>query len=155
MQLTPENLIDDLRAMITGLFPDSHVSVGLSTIIGRTSIRILFAYGTRDSWQNGIIENDRAFHQFTISGTGSTHLVVPGFSAASLVQGAALPEKLCASCLQGRDVHGPNYRNVVKVGWREKNSGTAEQIVKHMTTYFTRLKAAIEAHPDADEWNDS
>lgn len=144
MQLTPENLIDDLKAMITGLFPDSHVSVRLSTVVGRTSISIVFAYGTRDSWQNGIIENDRAFHQFSIGGV-----------SGSLVREFALPAKLGAWCFQGRDVHGPNYRNVVKTGWREKNSGTPAQIVKHMTTYFTRLKANIEAHPDADKWNDS
>lgn len=153
MQPTTDGLIADLKAMITGFFPDSHVSVELSTApmahsphessrIGRTSVRILFAYGTRDSWPHGIIENDRAFHQFSISGV-----------SGSLVRVGVLPDKLSASCFQGRDVHGPNHRNVVKVGWRERNSSTPELIIRHMTAYFAKLKAAIVSHPDADEWN--
>ena len=144
MQPTTDGLIADLREMITGLFPDSHVSVVFTTDVGRTSISIVFAYGTRDSWQNGIIENDRAFHQFSIGGV-----------SGSMVREFALPGKLGAWCFQGRTVHGPNHRNVVKVGWRERNSATPERVIMHMTAYFAKLKAAILAHPDADKWNDS
>ena len=101
----------------------------------------MFAFDQEDGWPSKIIENDRAFHRIFV-GNGE------------IAKDGTLPPRLKAELLQGGTVYGPNVTNRVRVGWRNK-TGTPEQVVKHLATYFSRLKTAIQEHPDADKWNHS
>lgn len=132
--MTAENLVEALRTTITGLFPESFVRVECSTRIA-TTIHIVFAFARREGWSNGIIENDRAFHRIFV-GNGE------------IERDGTLPARVKAELLTGGKVYGPNATNGVKVGWRNR-TGTPDQIVKHLATYFAKLETAIREHPDA------
>ena len=131
--MTADNLVDTIKATITGLFPESFVRVRFSTSISPV-IHIVFA-ARADGWPNGIVENDRAFHRIFV-GNGE------------IGRDGTLPQRVKASLLVGGTVYGPNATNGVKVGWRNR-TGTPEQIVKHFATYFAKLKTAVREHPDA------
>lgn len=125
------DLVKDIRQAILEIFPDSFVNVQFTTNIC-PSIQVVFAYTQKDGWSNGIIQNDRAFHQFHIGRV--------------IAQDGSISDKVKVELSVGGNVHGPNFTNFVKVGWRNK-TGTTEQVVKHFVKYFTKLQVAIEEHP--------
>ncbi len=135
---TATDLVDDIRGTISHIFPDSFVKVRFETSLSPV-IHIVFAFDQKDGWPNGIIENDRAFHRIFV---GNGEIATDG----------TLPPRLKAELLTGGTVYGPNVTNRVRVGWRNR-TGTPQQIVKHLSTYFGRLNGAIQSHPDADQWN--
>ena len=138
--MTVDDLVAALDGAISSIFPVSHVSVSFADRIA-PSIHIVFAFGT--DWPHGIIENDRAFHSIMIS------LGRPGTVAAD----SPAPSRVQVGLLTGGTVYGPNVSNRVKVGWRNR-TGTPEQVVRHIAAYFTKLKTAVENHPDAGRWGD-
>lgn len=125
------DLVKDIRQAIVGIFPKSCVSVRFTTNLC-PSINVTFAYTQKSGWSNGIIQNDRAFHQFYI--------------AYGIAQDGSILDKVKVELSVGGKVCGPNCTDSVKVGWRNK-TGTTEQVVKHFVKYFTKLKIAIEEHP--------
>ncbi len=134
---TADDLVGAIKGTITQLFPDSFVGVKFGTNLSPV-IHIVFAFDREDGWPNKIIENDRAFHRIFV-GNGE------------IAKDGTLPPKLKAELLTGGTVYGPNVTNRVRVGWRNR-TGTPEQVVKHLATYFDRLNGAIQSHPDADKW---
>lgn len=134
---TADDLVEAIRSTITQIFPESFVRVAFTAKLSPV-IHIVFAFDQEDGWPNKIIENDRAFHRIFV-GNGE------------IAKDGTLPPRLKAELLTGGTVYGPNVTNRVRVGWRNR-TGTPEQIVKHIATYFGRLDGAIKSHPDADKW---
>lgn len=84
---------------------------------------------TTDTWANGIRENDPSYSTWWIHEAYTDEGLLP---------------VLTIEMSQGGKVYSPGFGSGTKVGWRNR-TGTPAQIINHMQTYFTRLKAVVEA----------
>lgn len=134
---TADGLVAAIEGAISSLFPESFIKVRFTTGLSPV-IHIVFAFTKEDGWPSHIIENDRAFHRIFV-GNGE------------IGSDGALPPKLKVEVLTGGTVYGPNVTNGVKVGWRNR-TGTPQQVVRHIATYFGRLATVLQEHPDAGKW---
>lgn len=134
---TADDLVAAIEGAIAKIFPESFVRVRFTAELSPV-IHIMFAFTQQDGWPNRIIENDRAFHRIFV---GNGEIAADG----------TVPPRLRTELLTGGTVYGPNVTNGVRVGWRNR-TGTPQQIVKHIATYFGRLATVLREHPDAGKW---
>lgn len=109
----------DLENKLKAIFPNSYVNVrGEKSLGGGFHVCLHFALGLdRSEWQNGIIQNDPAYTILFIW-AGSVEKAQFGY--------------------QMKKAGIPAIRD-------KKNIATAEEAVKHIVTFFTKHKDAIEA----------
>ncbi len=141
-ELTVDEFIDSLEKHITKLFPKSYVVVQLSKKLGK-SIYVKFTIGDKNQWSNGIIQNDPCGHAFHIWGKGRDQDVINedgSFNQSLEVTGGG-----------SLSVKPPEDSYLaygsVKTSFRKK-SGSPDKILKHLVTFFTKLKTIIKDNKD-------
>jgi len=98
-------------------------------------IALGFGIQEESKHSNGIRQNDPSFHSVMIygfdkEGNSTNDMEVSSGTGGSILINPPKDSHLC----YGR----------VKTGFRKKNKATAEQIVKHLTNYFKKLRKAID-----------
>lgn len=130
--------INDASAMAKAIetaikkhFPKSTVNVSPKRALGKPSIYLFFAVaGSRSEVNNGIWENDLSLTKAYINGVNDDGTLHP---------------RMMFDPFMGGGIHtNPPY---VKVGLRKK-TGTPEQIVKHIDSYFAKLLSALKSNAD-------
>ncbi len=125
-QLTDESakeFASELEAKIKEIFPSSHVIIRFKRDIGNPAIIGQFAVGKDNSeWDNGIIHNDPAFHQFWIWDVNS--------------------DSMRTELSIGGKVRIPG-KDPIRVGWISKK-GNKEAVEKSIINYFKKLKKIVE-----------
>ncbi len=108
----------------------SAYKVGLTSHVG-----LGFGIQEQSKHANNIRQNDPGFHSVIIfgfdkDGNSTDNMEVSSGSGGSIVINPPKDSHLC----YGR----------VKTGFRKKNKATGEQVVKHLTNYFKKLKKAVD-----------
>jgi hypothetical protein len=87
-------------------FPEGYFSWKVSGLGGgaKSLFFVATTQGKKD-WANGIMENDPSFSRWVIHGDFTDEGLAP---------------KMAIQMIQGGSVHGPNYSDGIKVGWRKK-----------------------------------
>jgi len=87
-------------------------------------------------WTNGIIQNDPALQKFFID----------GFTADGQVGAKLKAESIGSNSLMVKPEPGSrDYASSAKFGWRKK-VGTAEQMLKHFDSYYTKVARIVKAN---------
>lgn len=116
-EIEAQDYADDLQAKLMPLLPNNFVSVRVGRSLGGGfDITFTFAVGAnRNEWQSGIIHNDPGHTWFT---------------------------------MYANEIYSPSQTYRVKQAGIPKlraKKGAAEDLVKHIVTYFTKHGAALNA----------
>lgn len=130
--ITANDMVERLKKGITDIFPHSFVYVKHSKMLGE-SIDVRFALGSKDEWENNILQNDPVHTTITI-----------GFDQIN-PDGTMQDQVTAKSSISGITVK-PTQKYMayshVKFPLRKK-TGTPEKIIEHVLTYFSKLKDMI------------
>lgn len=132
-----DSFIKKIKSTISKQFPKSALNVVFSTNI-KPGIHISFAVGKKGQWVNNISHNDISLTKAFIYGMDKE---------------GALPDRMEFSPAMGGSImikpaEGSFYAfDTIKVGLRKK-TGTPDQIIKHLDTYFKKLKKTLVDNRD-------
>jgi hypothetical protein len=127
-----------IESTIRKNFPNSFIRCRTSSLGGSTSMFVTFTLGdgSKESYSNGIMENDRAFTRFVIHPARGNDKQY----TAEMMQGN----------LAIRSVRPHMAYDRVKMGWQDvKKASEMTKIIKNMDKYFTNLKKYLDENPDA------
>ncbi len=98
------------------------------------SICLRFGIQEESKHRNGIIDNDAGFHSVIVYGFDNN-----GNSTDDMEISSGTGGSICINAPEG------SYAcyGSVKTGFRRKNKATGEQVVKHLTNYFKKLKKVV------------
>jgi len=134
-EMTPEELMSKLEAAYKSQFPKSFFSIRLDKGF-KESITMRFGVQPKSDWENGIFHNDPA----------ASIMIIYGVQDGQLGEILEVRDAMGGSLLvKPTDPHRAYGR--VKFGWRKKK-GTPEQILKHMTNYFRKMRQVVNATRD-------
>ena len=122
------HLVVELRSEYKRLFPQGHFSSKASTFGGPAILLILAGAGKSD-WTNGIIDNDKMYHQMWLEDFSGGKLSVKCTVGGSFV-------------VPGVVKYPPTKE---KIGWAKK-TGDCDAIYTHMARYFQKMKDASDKY---------
>ena len=124
--------IDDIESEFRKKFPKGWFEKSKSAL--GSSIFLRFGVQPEKDWNNKIRDNDPAFHIMFLDKI-KLDQEIPDKFQVELTQGGSITIKPTEQNMaQGR----------AKVGWRKK-TGSKEQIMKHITNYFAKLRKTLDA----------
>lgn len=137
--MTAQEFIDAIEAAYAKVFPKGHIRGRFFSAMGRPSLMFdTRLQGDLNKLPNKTPENDVAPQRFTVD--------VSDASPDSQLPDKITIESNRSSSLLVRPAPGSGMAfDSVRFGWRRK-TGTPEQVVRHMTAYFQKMKKVLEAN---------
>ena len=138
--MTGEQFVEAVKAAYMKVFPKGQINSRISNAFKPSIYFEARLQGDMAKVSNQIKQNDAAFQ--------SWHVWDIGIDAAN---GGELADKMMVEIGQGGSLmvapEPGSYLafDSVKFGWRKK-SGNAQQLVKHFTNYFQKMKKVIDAN---------
>jgi len=134
--MTNQEIIDQLTAAFKKEMGNAYWGASYGTGLTR-SIRLGFGIQEQAKHVNKIRQNDPSFHSvilfgFDVDGNSTNDMEISSGCGGSI------------SVRPPKDSHLAYGR--VKTGFRQKNKATGEQVVKHLTNYFKKLRKAVDAN---------
>jgi len=131
-----QEIIDQLTEAFNKEMGNAYFSAGYAVGLTR-HISLGFGIQERSKHANGIRQNDPSFHSVIIfgfdqDGNSTDDMEISSGCGGSISINPPKDSHLC----YGR----------VKTGFRKKNKATGEQVVKHLTNYFKKLRKAVDAN---------
>lgn len=136
--MTGQQFIDAIKSAYMKVFPKGYIEGRMNNNFKPSIYFESRLQGDMSKVTNKIKQNDAAFQ--------SWHIWEIGIDA---VKGAELAEKMVAEIGQGgsllvQPAPGSHMAfDSVKFGWRKK-AGNADQLVKHFTNYFKKMKKVVD-----------
>ena len=136
---TAAELVSAIERAIRKHFPKSALRVRFESNMMKPGITIVFAIaGSKAEVPNGIMQNDLSYTTLFIWGTDKEGNLEPTLQFDPSQGGRIMTKPPEGSHLAFGSV---------KVGLRKKK-GTPEQVLKHIDTYFSRLRKTLKANKD-------
>ena len=134
--MTNQEIIAQLTEAFKKELGNAYFTAGYREGLSR-HIALGFGIQVQSKHGNGITDNDPAFHSVIIFGFDQDGNSTDDMEISSGTGGSICvrPAKNSYCCY-----------DLVKTGFRVKRKATGEQIVKHLTNYFKKLKKAVEAN---------
>ena len=134
--MTNQEIINKLTEAFNKGMGNAYFRAGYYTGLTR-HISLGFGIQEQSKHANGIRQNDPSFHSVLIfgfdeEGNSTDNMEVSSGTGGTISINPPKDSHLC----YGR----------VKTGFRKKNKATGEQVVKHLTNYFKKLRKAVDAN---------
>jgi hypothetical protein len=120
---TSKEFAAQVEATLRSLFPRGHVSSRYSGLGGQESVSVWFAAEPKAEWSNGIFHNSETYHIFSVHGFDKDGKAGDKLTVEPLSTGVPREE-----------------RKTLKL---VKKTGSADQILAHLTNYFTKFRDKI------------